>query len=446
MYDNKKIFILGMARSGYEVAKLLAKYTNRILITDRKEQDINHVNELKSLGVEFVISDTPEELLDDSYDLMIKNPGINYKHECVKKAKELNIEVVNEVEVAYNFIKDKAFIIAITGSNGKTTTTTLIYELLRHAFNNVHLGGNIGIPLSGIVDDIKKDDILVIEISSHQLQDLKNFHPNIAVMTNLDEVHLDFFETYENYKNHKYRIFNNMDQNDIAILNSDDSDVLAYQDKIKAKKLYFSRQNKVDSYLDNNIIYYNNKEVIKTEDIRIQGNHNYENIMASILAVKQLKVSDEVIKEVLASFCGVEHRLEFVAKINDRVFYNDSKATNVKSTIIALSSFKSPTILILGGLDRNHSFDDLIPYLTNVSHIVCYGETKNRINDFCLKNNIDCTVLDNLEEATKVAYNLSNPNDVILLSPACASWDQFDSFEKRGQKFKEVINKIQNDN
>ena len=442
MYKNKKIFILGMARSGYEVAKLLAKYTDRILITDQKEQNEEHVKELENLNVSFVVTDKPEELLDDSFDLVVKNPGINYKHQCVVKAKELKIPVVNEVEVAYNLIKDKAKIVAITGSNGKTTTTTLIYEMLKHANKKVHLGGNIGIPLSGIVEQIKNDDILVIEISSHQLQDFINFHPFIAVMTNLSEVHLDFFENYDNYKAHKKRIFNNQTENDLAILNYNNEDVLEQTKNIKAKKMYFSTTEAKDAYLEDNKIYYNGKEVISVSDIRIQGLHNYENIMAAIIAVKQFGVSNEVIKEVLESFCGVEHRLEFVTKINDRSFYNDSKATNVKSTMIALNSFKEPTILILGGLDRGHSFEPLVPYLTNVTHIICYGETKERIKQFSDEQNIDCVVLDNLEEATKVAYNLSNPGDVILLSPACASWDQYPSFEKRGEKFKEVVNNL----
>lgn len=442
MYKNKKIFILGMARSGYEVAKLLAKYTDRILITDQKEQNEEHVKELENLNVSFVVTDKPEELLDDSFDLVVKNPGINYKHQCVVKAKELKIPVVNEVEVAYNLIKDKAKIVAITGSNGKTTTTTLIYEMLKHANKKVHLGGNIGIPLSGIVEQIKNDDILVIEISSHQLQDFINFHPFIAVMTNLSEVHLDFFENYDNYKAHKKRIFDNQTENDLAILNYNNEDVLEQTKNIKAKKMYFSTTEAKDAYLEDNKIYYNGKEVISVSDIRIQGLHNYENIMAAIIAVKQFGVSNEVIKEVLESFCGVEHRLEFVTKINDRSFYNDSKATNVKSTMIALNSFKEPTILILGGLDRGHSFEPLVPYLTNVTHIICYGETKERIKQFSDEQNIDCVVLDNLEEATKVAYNLSNPGDVILLSPACASWDQYPSFEKRGEKFKEVVNNL----
>lgn len=446
MYKDKKIFILGMARSGYEVAKLLRKYTDKIIITDCKAQNSEHVKELQSLNINYVVTDKPEELLDESFDVIVKNPGINYKNKCVVKAKKLNIPVINEVEVAYNLLPENVKIIAVTGSNGKTTTTTLIYEILRHAGVNVHLGGNIGIPVSKVLESIKPNDLLVLEISSHQLQDFINFKPDVAVMTNLTQVHLDFFENYENYKNHKVRIFKKQTKDDIAILNYDDNDVLESTKNIKSKKLYFSRKSKTDIYLENNNIYYQNEILLTTDDIRLQGNHNYENVMSAILAVKQFNIDTKVIKEVLNSFCGVEHRLEFVTKINNRSFYNDSKATNVKSTIIAVSSFKNPTILILGGLDRGHSFEELTPYLNNVKQIICYGETKNRIKEYADKINIDCVVLDNLEEATKAAYNLSNENDVILLSPACASWDQFDSFESRGELFKNVVNEIRKRN
>lgn len=442
MYKEKKIFILGMARSGYEVAKLLSKYTDKILITDCKPQDEKHVKELQDLGIQYVVTDNPEELLDNSFDLVVKNPGINYRKPCVQKARKLKIPVINEVEVTYNLLPLNVKIVAITGSNGKTTTTTLIYELLRHAGKKVHLAGNVGIPVSKILPDIKAGDILVLEISSHQLQDFINFKPSLALMTNLSEVHLDFFETYENYKSYKKRIFDNQTKEDLAIINYDDQDVMEVTKNIKAQKMYFSTKKQSDIYLDNGKIYYHNQLIITTDDIRLQGMHNYENVMCAIAVAKQFNVTNEVIKEVLNSFCGVEHRLEFVTKINDRSFYNDSKATNVKSTIIAVSSFKSPIILLLGGLDRGHSFEELTPYLTNVKQILCYGETKHRIKEYADKIKIDCIVVDSLAEATKGAYNLSDAGDIILLSPSCASWDQYDSFEQRGEDFKRIINEL----
>ncbi|MBQ9072349.1 MAG: UDP-N-acetylmuramoyl-L-alanine--D-glutamate ligase [Bacilli bacterium] len=443
MFENKKIFVLGMARSGYEVAKLLSKYNNKIIVIDKKEQDINHIEELEELGVSFIQSDDPLELLDSSFDLVIKNPGIRYDHPLILKAIELGIKVVNEVEVAYHFLPKDAFIIAVTGANGKTTTTTLCYEFVKAMGKKVHLGGNIGYPLSQIVNNVKSNDVVVLEISAQQLHDCYDFKPNVSILTNLVPVHIDFFGDYKNYIDHKLRIFMNHTNSDIAIINKSNTDSYESTKDIKSKKIYFSSNEEADAYIKDKAIYYKNEKIIDLKDIRVKGMHNYENIMCAIIATKELGISNEVIKEVLNKFTGVEHRIEFVAKINGREFYNDSKATNVKSTEIALNAFDTPTIILLGGLDRGHSFEDLRDDLNNVTHIVCYGETKMRIKEFSLSCNIDCTVVNTLEEATKYAYNISNPGDTILLSPACASWDQFDDFEQRGDTFKNTVNTLE---
>ena len=443
MFKNKKIFVLGMARSGYEVAKLLSKYNNKILVTDKKEQDINHIEELEELGVSFIQSDEPISLLDSSFDLVVKNPGIRYDHPLILKAIEMGIKVVNEVEVAYHFLPKDAFIIAITGANGKTTTTTIVYEFVKAMGKKVHLGGNIGYPLSQIVSDVEPNDIVVLEISAQQLHDCYDFNPNVSILTNLVPVHLDFFGSYENFIDHKLRIFMNHNSKNIAIINKSNKDSYESTENIKSNKKYFS-SNSLDAtcYLKDGAIYYNDEKVVDFNEIRVKGIHNYENIMSAIIATKELGISNDTIKEVLNKFTGVEHRIEFVKKINGREFYNDSKATNVKSTEIALNAFNTPTILLLGGLDRGHFFEDLRDDLEHVIHIVCYGETKNRIKEFADSCKIDCTVVDTLEEATKFAYNISKAGDTILLSPACASWDQYEDFEKRGTKFKEVINSI----
>lgn len=442
MWKNKKIFILGMARSGYEAAKLLAKKNNQVLITDIKEQDKKHVEELKTLGIEYVITSEPELILDNSYDLVVKNPGINKEHPVVRKAKELNISVINEVEVAYHYLPKDITIIGITGSNGKTTTTTIIYEILKVAGKPVHLAGNIGFPLCSFVNHIKKGDILVIEISSHQLVDFDKFKTNIVVLTNLSETHLDFFKTYDNYVNNKGRIFNFHTYKNLAIINKNNKDSLLLTSNIASKKIYFSVSQKTDCYLDNKNIYYNNEEIIKLENIKIKGNHNYENIMGAIIVVKQFGVDNKDINKVLKKFSGVEHRIEYVKEINKRLFYNDSKSTNVKATQIALRSFVSPIILILGGLDRGLPFDDLEPDMKYVKEIICYGETKNIIKKFANKINISCNVVDNLEQAVNKSYELSRPKDIILFSPACASWDQYNNFEERGKEFKKVVGKL----
>jgi len=442
MYKNKKILVLGMARSGYEVSKLLSKYNNKIIITDKKDQDINHINELSELGVTFIKTEDPLDLLDSSYDLIIKNPGIRYDHPLILKANELGIKVENEIEVAYHFLPKDAFVIAVTGSNGKTTTTTLCYEFAKQTGKNVHLGGNIGFPLSQIVENVKSKDIVILEISAQQLHDCYDFNPDVSILTNLVPVHIDFFGNYENYIAHKLKIFMNHNDKNIAVINQENKDSFENTKNIKSKKIYFSSIYKSDAYIKDEAIYYKDEKIINLNDIRIKGNHNYENIMCAIIATKQIGITNEQIKEALSKFVGVEHRMEFVARVNGREFYNDSKATNVKSTEIALNSFNTPVILLLGGLDRGHSFDDLKDDLSYVTHIVCYGETKNRIKEFSDKLNKDCVVVDSLEDAVKCAYSISNEGDTILLSPSCASWDQFENFESRGDKFKEVVFKL----
>ena len=438
MIKNKKVFVLGMGKSGVSVAKLLAS-DNEVLITDIKCDDYNLIKELENLGVSVVITQNQSEVFDSSFDYVIKNPGIKLDHPVVIRANKLNIPVITELEVGYMYLP-KVKIIGITGSNGKTTTTTLIYEMLKAASLPVHLAGNIGIPLCSIIDKVKDGDILVIEVSSHQLVNLDKFKCDISVLTNLSEVHLDHFGTYDNYKRAKMKIFNNQTDKDLAVLNKNDAEVVKLTKKIPAHKVYFSSESSdnADIYFNGRGIVYNDIEVVNVSDIRVKGVHNYENIMAAMLVAFEFGITMEVIREVLDNFAGVPHRLEFVTRIHGRDFYNDSKATNVNSTITALKSFDNNVVLILGGLDRGHSFEGLKPYLGHVINIVCYGETKNRIKKFADECQIDVTVTDNLEEATKAAYNISSEGETVLLSPACASWDQYDNFEQRGHEFKKI--------
>ncbi|MGI6324820.1 MAG: UDP-N-acetylmuramoyl-L-alanine--D-glutamate ligase [Bacilli bacterium] len=444
IFTNKKIFILGMARSGYEAAKVLSRYNNNILLyDDNKQQDEAHIKELQALGVNLIFEGQPDDILTSEYDYIIKNPGVPLDHKYVKMAEQYNIPIINEVEMAYHLFPKDITIIGITGTNGKTTTTTLIYEMLKRAGWPVHLTGNIGFPLCGFIDKVKSKDIIVMEVSIQQLVNLNDFNAHIVVMTNLFEAHTDFVGSYDNYLKIKSKIFKNHTNYDIAILNKADDTVLELTKYIKSTKKYFSSREKIEgSYLLKGAIYYNDEKIINTEDIRITGMHNYENIMAAIVVAKEYQVNNKIIKEFLEDFAGVEHRQEFVAKINGITFYNDSKATNIVATQTALKSFIKPTILILGGMERNQNFHDLTDYMTNVKQIVCYGETKNRIKEFASEQKIDCIVVDNLEEATNVSYKLANDGDIVLFSPACASWDQYKSFEERGERFKEYVNKL----
>ena len=439
MFENKKIFILGMARSGYEAAKLLSDYNNEIIVTDGKVQKEELVSELEFLGVKVIITGDQLSLLDDSFDYVIKNPGIKYDNPVVVKAKELGIKVINEVEMAYSFLDKSVNIIGVTGSNGKTTTTTLISEFMKNSFDNVYLGGNIGIPLSNFVRDIKPNSYLVLEISDHQLCDMYDFKTNVSVLTNITPTHLDFHKSYEVYQMTKKKIFNNHTSDDLAVINKDDEVSMKITDDIKSTKVYYGHDKTNLAYYDEEGIYYDGKLVIKLDDIILKGKHNYQNIMGAIIAVKKYGVTDEVIQKVLKEFKGVEHRLEYVDTINGVTYYNDSKATNCVSTITALNSFNQPTILLLGGYDRGHSFHDLDDSMKNVKCVVCFGETKNRIEEFCNDLNIKCYKNDTLKEAMNVVKDICTPGDVVLLSPACASWDQYDRFEDRGDEFKNLV-------
>ena len=444
MFENEKIFILGFARSGYEAAKFLAKRGNKIVLNDMKEeQDEKKVKVLKELGVDVVLGSHPDDILDSSFKYLIKNPGVPIDHKYVLKARELGVEVINEVEMAYRLMPKDVTLIGITGTNGKTTTTTLIYEMISKSDRRVHLTGNIGYPLCGFLDKLEKDDIIVMETSCQQLENLTEFSPNIAVMTNLSEAHIDFIKSYENYKRVKTKIFQNHTKEDVAILNIENNDVMESTKDIKSTVKYFSSKNEINgAYIKDGAIYYYDEKIIDLSDIRLVGMHNYENIMAAIMVIKELGLDNSCIIDVLKTFTGVEHRLEFVRDYNNRLFYNDSKATNIKSTQIALASFDKPTILLLGGMERGQDFFELKEYMNHVKMIVCYGENKNRVKEFGDTLMIETVVVDRVTEAASKAYENSNEGDVILLSPASASWDQYKCFEDRGTEYKEHVIKL----
>lgn len=445
MFENKKILILGFARSGYDAAKYLINKNNKVIVTDKKEIKDEKYNELKKLGVEFVFNNEDSDLLDNTFDYLIKSPGVPIDHPYVLKANELSVEVINEVEMAYRIIRKEHNIklIAITGSNGKTTTTTLIYNMLKQSNDNVFLAGNIGYPLSGFIDKIKDNDIIVMETSCQQLENLKEFKPDIAVITNITEAHIDFMKTYEHYKYVKSKLLQNQTKEDIAILNNESDELKDAVRNAKSTKKYFSSKNIITgSYIKENEIYYYNEKIIALKDIKLRGIHNYENIMASIMAVKELGVTKEDINKVLTTFMGVEHRLEYVNTVNNRTFYNDTEATNIKCTQIALSSFEEPTIIILGGLERGQNFNDLAPYMKNVKAILAIGQCRKRVVDFAKDNGKLVYEYEYLKDATLKAYEISQENDVILLSPASASWDQYKQCEDRGAEFKNIVNNL----
>lgn len=440
MFENNNIVILGMARSGYEVAKYLAKRHNKITINDlNTNQNEEHIKELEKLGVKIVLGSHPDDLINKDVNYLIKNPGVPIDHKYVLKAKELGIEVLNEVEVSARLMRKDVHLIGVTGTNGKTTTTTIIYEILKEKFKDkVHLTGNMGYPLISFLDKFKKDDFIVMETSSQQLENLDKFTPEVAVLTNVSEAHLEFFKTYNHYKELKKRIFKNHTKDNLAIINRTDEESLKLTKDIKSNKVYFSGSKDDLCYIEKENIYYKDKKIIDTKEIILKGMHNYQNIMAAIIVAKHYGVEDEIINKVVKKFKGVEHRLEFVKELDGKKYYNDSKATNLVSTQIALKSFDKDILLILGGYERGQDFKELIPYLDNVKVILAIGENRERVKKEL--SNYNVIVKETLKEAMK---NIKDYDvDIVLLSPAAASWDQYKKFEDRGEEFKNIVNNL----
>ena len=451
MFENNKVFILGLARSGYQAAKYLIARGNEVILNDGKEEsklDQDQIKELRDLGVKLIFGSHPDDILDESFDYLIKNPGVPIDHKYVLKARELGIEVINEVEMAFRLLPEGVKLIGITGTNGKTTTTTLTYNIMKDAFGDkVFLAGNIGFPLCSILPDVKSGDIIVMEVSCQQLENLTQFRPDVAVMTNLSPAHIDFLKSFENYKRVKAKLFQNQTEKDIAILNIDNEDVMNETKNIKSTTKYFSSKKEINGcYVKDNAIYYYGDKVISRDQIFIAGMHNVENCMAAIMVVKEFGVSNDIICKVISEFRGVEHRLEYVDTVNGVRFYNDTEATNIKCTQIALSSFDQPITIFLGGLERGQDFHELTPYMKNVSNIIAIGQCRDRVAEFGKELGIPTYVYEFLKDGFSKSVEVTKPNGIILLSPASASWDQYKECEVRGAEFKEKVEEWKNEN
>ncbi len=443
MYENKKILILGAAKSGIAVAKLLAGKNNEIVLTDLNSVKEEVKNELESLGIKIVITDNQLKLLDNSWDLVIKNPAIMSTSPLIKKCEDLNLRVENEMEVAYHFLPKDVKIIGVTGSNGKTTTTTMLYNMLKVSGNNVVLGGNIGTPLTDLLEEIKSGDILLLEISDHQLCDFHDFKTDVSILTNICPTHLDYHGTYEHYMMTKKNIFNNHTDKEVAIINKDNEDACKVSSDIKSNKNYFSRNDtSCRAYFKDEYIYLDDKRVLDTKEIAVPGEHNIENVMAALIACSYFKMDIEKIKGFLKTFGGVEHRLEFVRTINGVKYYNDSKSTNPTSTITALKTFDKNVHLILGGLDRHQDYHELDDYMKNVVYIYAIGGTTDMVGEYAKEVGIPCYKGYTLDKAMEFLETNVSSGDIVLLSPGASSQDQYPHFEDRGNEFKSIVNKI----
>ncbi|EOI05165.1 UDP-N-acetylmuramoylalanine-D-glutamate ligase [Enterococcus moraviensis ATCC BAA-383] len=445
-YENKKVLVLGLAKSGVSAAKLLHELGALVTVNDFKQFDQNpEAQDLLTLGIRVVTGGHPIELLDEDFSLIVKNPGIPYTNPLVEKAMSMALPVLTEVELAYQIAECP--IIGITGTNGKTTTTTMIGLLLNadRKTGTARLAGNIGYPASEVAEEASAEDDIVMELSSFQLMGIKTFRPKIAVITNIYEAHLDYHGSRDEYVKAKWAIQENMQESDAIVLNWNQQELQELSKTTKANIIPFSTKEQVDgAYVLGGKIYYKNDYIMETMELGVPGSHNIENALAAICVAKLKAVPTDIIRQTLMVFTGVPHRTQYVGEIKGRKFYNDSKATNILATEMALSGFDhSSLILLAGGLDRGNSFDELVPSLKGVKAIILFGETKDKLHKAAVEAGIETIRLtENVQTAVQDAYDFSVKNDTILLSPACASWDQYPNFELRGEAFIQAMNQL----
>jgi UDP-N-acetylmuramoylalanine--D-glutamate ligase len=450
---GKKVLIIGAARSGIACARFLAKRGARVALNDRKpiEEWLPEAVALKALGVGCMPGDVPMWLLDQ-VELVVMSPGVPSKIIPARYAERAGAEVIGEVELASRFLRGR--IVGVTGSNGKTTTTTLIGEILKDAGLPVQVGGNIGTPLISMVESSREDGWTVAELSSFQLETITDFHPAVAIVLNVTPNHMDRYETLMDYAAAKHRIFRNQTAGDVAILNADDEIVSSWAKGLRAHVVRFS----VRRELEEGMFLRNSSEIVSRtrdaervlmmrDEMRLRGLHNVENVLAAMAAGLACGAAPDSMRETIGNFKPVEHRLEFVEEIDGVKFYNDSKATSVDATLKALEAFadeKGKVVLILGGKGKQAPYAPLVPLVrSRVRKLVLIGEDADTIERE-LKREASIERAADMPDAVRRAHEAAEPGDIVLLAPACASFDMFDSFEHRGQVFKEEVKKMQN--
>ena len=435
-FANKKVLVLGLAKSGESAARLLDKLGAIVTVNDGKPFEENPAAQsLLEEGIKVVTGGHPLELLDEDFELMVKNPGIPYDNAMVVRALEKKIPVITEVELAY--LISEAPIIGITGSNGKTTTTTMIAQVLTAGVQNGLLSGNIGFPASQVAQTASSKDTLVMELSSFQLMGIEAFHPQIAVITNLMPTHLDYHGSVEDYAAAKWNIQKNMTADNYLVLNFNQDWAKEMASQTQATVVPFSTTEKVDgAYLEGDVLTFRGEEIMQAAEIGVPGSHNVENALATIAVAKLRGIDNQTIKEVLSAFGGVKHRLQYVGRVNEVAFYNHSKSTTILATQKALSGFdNSKVILIAGGLDRGNEFDELVPDLKGLKKMVILGQSAARVKRAADQAGVSYLDATDVRDAAHKAFAQAEPGDIVLLSPANASWDMYSNFEVRGDEF-----------
>ncbi|MDI6780719.1 MAG: UDP-N-acetylmuramoyl-L-alanine--D-glutamate ligase [bacterium] len=445
---GKVVTVVGLGRSGLAAAKLLHKIGAKVRATDAKPMDSlgNELNDLMLSGIEIETGKNTPQFFDES-QLIVLSPGIPGNIPVIAESIASGVPIISEIELGWHCLQGQR-VVGITGTNGKTTTTTLIGEIVKAAGMNLFVGGNIGTPLCEKVLELEKDASVILEISSFQLEEIDSFRADIAVFLNLTPDHLDRYKDMGEYTRAKARIFDNQTPLCFSVLNADYDTVLSLARHSEAEQIYFSRQKRLNHsgvYLENGKIVaniYGKKLIIcKQDDVRIPGPYNLENALAATAVAMLLKVPAEIIARTLQGFKGVEHRMELTEVINGIRFINDSKATNVDSVLCALNSFPSPIVLIAGGKDKGCNYGRLAPLLNEkVRAMVLLGEAAERIEKESGFKPVYRT--SSLEEAVLTAYQTVSVGDTVLFSPACSSFDMFKNYEERGKIFKEIVRRL----
>jgi len=445
---NQKVLVVGLARSGRAAVKLLAGKGAKEIIANDADENIDWqpgAKETNRSSIRLVTGGNPPELVNGTVSLVVKSPGIPSSLELFEKARRNGVPLISEIELAYPFIKSP--IVGITGTNGKTTTTMFVAEMFQQGgWGKSVAAGNIGLPLCDVAGKTSEGEVIAAELSSFQLDDIEHFRPWVAVLLNITEDHLNYHGDMESYINAKSKIFVNQTASDMAVFNADDARVSGLASRTAGKVIWFSRNKLVPGFcLSRGAVGLNWKgefyPVCPLEELSLKGEHNLENALAASAAAWAGGVDLESIGRVLHEFQGVEHRLEHVAETGGVTFVNDSKATNPEAAIKALTAFPGKKILIAGGMDKGGDFSSMADHVKEeVKFLVLLGETAPRIAEAVEKEGFDrwCRV-GSLEEAVEAARENASPGEVVLLSPACASWDMFEDYEQRGRVFKEAV-------
>ena len=441
---GKKVLVLGLARSGMAAVKVLLEKGAVITVSEAKnKEDIKELPFLEEHGVEVV--GQQEEVFERDFDLVIKNPGIPYKKWFVVRLEERKIPVITEIELAFVTAKPQHYA-AITGTNGKTTTTTLTYEILNKAHPGIsHVAGNIGIPLCEVVMENglleNEGHYIALEMSNFQLLHIDKFRPEFATIINLTPDHLDYMGTLDAYYASKTNIYRNMLPGDTFLLNADDALIKEYTAKNPIKcdvETFSTERGDTDCFEKDGFVYIKGEKVLPVECLKIVGRHNLQNAMVALCAAKALGIDNETIVKAVSEFKGVEHRIEFVRELDGVRYYNDSKGTNTDATIIAVRSFPKNVILLVGGFEKGLPMDELKKNLGSVKKVIGYGACGQRlVNDLVGE---DGAVVKDLEEATALARSIAVSGDTVLLSPTTSSFDRYTCFEERGDHFKIIVN------